>query len=109
MAWDALGGEVPNPWKHIHRYDLEVDYDACIQCGTCVDRCPMDAITMDAESGYPVVNDMCVRCGQCAYVCPASARILAPKPQEEWLPFTKDTIELNNRLAAQRFEAGLIW
>lgn len=56
--------------------------DDCIKCGTCVERCPMKAITLDPD-GYPIVDNACVRCGQCATVCPKGARGLLRKNETE--------------------------
>lgn len=89
-------------------FDLVYDKDACIQCGACVERCPMESITL-GEDGYPQVDAHCFRCGQCAMVCPVKARSLAAKPKEEW-GFLPDTIgDDDNNKAAWRFEHGLIW
>jgi electron transport complex protein RnfB len=43
----------------------------CLGCGDCVRACQFDAITMDAETGLPVVDDdKCTACGACTKVCP---------------------------------------
>ena len=100
-------------FKQVSHYTLEVDLDSCLKCGTCVPRCPMEAITMDGEhngeSGYPQVSDMCFRCGQCAYVCPAEARKLVPLPAEDVHPYPATMFEEGNEKAAERFEHGLIY
>lgn len=62
---------------------LAHDIESCIQCGACVERCPMHAIVMDEQTGYPIVDSSCVRCGQCALACPVSARGLVLKPEED--------------------------
>lgn len=49
-----------------------VDSDLCVGCETCVDECPVDAITM--EDGIAVIDkDLCTDCGTCVDVCPAEA------------------------------------
>ena len=45
--------------------------DSCIACGTCVDECPVEAIT--AGDIYVIDADTCIDCGACAGVCPTSA------------------------------------
>ena len=81
--WRSLGDDeaVGNArtFQNISHYELEVDLDKCLKCGTCAERCPVQSITMDGEDGYPRVSPFCFRCGQCAYVCPAEARVLVPK------------------------------
>ncbi|MCQ2431066.1 MAG: 4Fe-4S binding protein [Clostridia bacterium] len=48
----------------------------CLGCGTCVDECPVGAIS--EQDGKFVINaDECVDCGTCAGACPADA----PKPE----------------------------
>lgn len=93
---------------HVSHYELNYDKDACIQCGACVERCPMQCITLDDE-GYPQVDAHCFRCGQCGMTCPAGARTLSAKPQDEWgfLPYS--ILDDDNNKAAWRFEHGLIW
>ena len=39
--------------------------DDCIACGTCIDECPVGAISEG--------EDMCTECGTCADVCPSEA------------------------------------
>lgn len=39
----------------------------CIRCGECAAHCPVDAILMSTEDGYPYV---CIHCGRCAQFCP---------------------------------------
>lgn len=50
---------------------VTVDTDACIACGSCVDACPVDAMTV---TDVAVVNaDECIDCGSCVAVCPTDA------------------------------------
>lgn len=44
----------------------------CTQCGTCVKRCPTQAIPGD--SPRKTNRDKCISCGRCIVVCPANAR-----------------------------------
>ena len=52
-------------------YVSTVDEDVCIACGTCVDRCKFDAITVEE---YAIISiEQCVGCGLCAVTCPEDA------------------------------------
>ncbi len=58
-------------------FESIIDSVACIGCGSCLDRCPVKAITLD---DHAVVNrDLCLGCGLCASVCSEEAIILEPR------------------------------
>ena len=40
----------------------------CIACGTCIDECPVGAI-----SEGDIYHEMCTDCGTCADACPTEA------------------------------------
>jgi len=49
-----------------------VDKDTCTGCESCVDSCPVEAISM--EGGLAVVSaDDCIDCGACVGECPIEA------------------------------------
>ena len=47
---------------------------ACCQCGWCSSVCPVNAITMDADT-LEIDGDICMKCGLCFSVCPRSFSI----------------------------------
>ena len=49
--------------------------DECIACGSCMDSCPISAIS-DGDI-YAIDPDLCIDCGVCASNCPVSA--IAPE------------------------------
>ncbi|MDY6844474.1 MAG: 4Fe-4S binding protein [Thermodesulfobacteriota bacterium] len=49
--------------------------DECIACGTCVDECPVDAIS-EGDEIYEIDAELCTECGACAEVCPVDAPVL---------------------------------
>ena len=62
-----------------------VDEEQCINCGHCVDACPMHltpvmivksltAGNVDEAKEYGLMD--CIECGCCAYVCPANVRLV---------------------------------
>lgn len=53
---------------------------ACIRCGRCVARCPMELMPFSIETAYKLKKpallekykvNICMECGCCAYTCPA--------------------------------------
>lgn len=45
--------------------------DECTACGTCIDECPVEAIS--EGDVYKIDPDVCTDCGACADVCPVEA------------------------------------
>jgi len=44
--------------------------DRCIECGSCKEQCPVEAI----KEGSPYyITDACIDCGACVEVCPVNA------------------------------------
>lgn len=46
--------------------------DDCVACGTCIDECPVGAISA-GDTKYSIDPATCVECGTCADVCPSGA------------------------------------
>lgn len=49
----------------------KISPDLCVACGTCIDECPVEAIS--AGDVYVIDPDKCIDCGTCAGVCPSEA------------------------------------
>ena len=52
-------------------FESIIDQEKCIACGNCIERCPVEAITL--EDFAMVDRDQCLGCGLCASVCPEEA------------------------------------
>jgi len=50
-----------------------IDQDACIGCGTCVERCPTDAIKLNDNEKAERDENSCLGCGVCVRFCPEEA------------------------------------
>jgi len=59
----------------------EVEADECSGCETCLDRCQMDALSMNDDDVAQVNNDRCIGCGLCVTTCPDEAIRLIQKPE----------------------------
>jgi ferredoxin len=61
-------------------YYAEVSGGACSQCGTCVSRCQVNAISLTGPSDEARVNlGRCIGCGLCVPTCPSDAIRLKQK------------------------------
>lgn len=50
------------------------DGEACLACGTCVERCPPEALVLQGEEGPPALDlKRCFGCAVCAIGCPEEA------------------------------------
>jgi uncharacterized Fe-S center protein len=49
-----------------------VNEGVCISCGTCLEWCPANAITM-TEKGALIDHEACIGCGECRVTCPEGA------------------------------------
>lgn len=84
-------------------YYATVDENECSECGKCVEKCPMDAVTADGAAR--VDPDRCIGCGVCAQVCDCGAVTLAEKAEtEKWDP-PKNMMVAYRQMAIER---GLI-
>jgi len=46
--------------------------EKCVGCSICIEKCPVDAISMQAEKAQ-IDMDKCIHCGTCHSVCPQEA------------------------------------
>lgn len=54
--------------------------NGCLRLGDCVRACPFGAISMNKETGLPVVDeDKCTSCGTCVAICPRGIYEIRPK------------------------------
>ena len=46
--------------------------DDCTMCGSCLEVCPVDAIS-EGDPKYTIDPDTCTDCGECEEECPVEA------------------------------------
>jgi Na+-translocating ferredoxin:NAD+ oxidoreductase subunit B len=74
----------PKPSERVlTNYFAEVAADQCSGCETCVERCQMEAIKINADSVAAIERDRCIGCGLCVTTCPSEALSLKQKPESE--------------------------
>jgi len=81
-------------------YFATVDEDACVACEACVERCHMDAISVDEIAEINL--DRCIGCGVCAPGCPTGALALAKKTQTEQYEPPQNVMETYVAMAKER-------
>jgi electron transport complex protein RnfB len=93
--------QFPRPAEYLQtNYHAVVDPDLCAECGTCHERCPMEALR--AGDGATVVDlDRCIGCGACVPTCPSEAVTLRAKARETVPP--RDIRALYGRIMKERF------
>jgi electron transport complex protein RnfB len=89
------------PAKHVNTsYYAAVNEEDCTACETCVDRCQMDAITVDDIAH--VDTDRCIGCGLCVVKCETDAISLVGKSEaERWIP-PANIVETYMKIAQER-------
>jgi ferredoxin len=71
-------------------YYAVVDEERCINCGSCEEKCQMEAITVDEVA--QVNPDRCIGCGLCISSCDVEAiRLAAKDVDDQWVPPFKVT------------------
>lgn len=88
-------------------YTVSISPETCKACGLCVEKCPMDALTLDhhpmSENKKGLApaaeNEKCLGCGVCVHFCPTGSLVLIssknpiepPETPRDWVTsFIKD-------------------
>lgn len=78
--------------------------DDCEACGTCVDRCFFNAISVpDGAEKAEIDEDRCMGCGVCTVTCPTEALRLERLERE---PIFATSRELHKKVAVENEAAG---
>ena len=74
------------PLHTISTYLAKVIKNNCIGCGTCIEKCPMEAVHF--EDAIAVVDaDRCIGCGICSHHCPEDAmQLIRTGPRDMFVP-----------------------
>ena len=74
---------IENSVAHSNYYSV-INPDECLNCGACVTRCQIHAIT--EQNGITVVNrERCIGCGLCVTGCPNGAAQLERRPEKQMI------------------------
>jgi Fe-S-cluster-containing hydrogenase component 2 len=93
--------KLPHPAELFHsNYTATVEDQLCSQCGECLQRCQMDALSLD--TGPALVDaTRCIGCGLCVTTCPSGAILLKNNQKSSTPP--KDTAALYLQLVRERY------
>ena len=94
----------PKPAEFYHsNFYSWINSDKCDACLTCIDICPMDAISADEE--YAAVDlDRCIGCGVCVSKCPTNA-VELKKKEGKYVP-PKDSDAMYKKILMERIGVG---
>ncbi|UCD93511.1 MAG: 4Fe-4S binding protein [Candidatus Zixiibacteriota bacterium] len=81
----------------------EGNEDTCLDCGTCAESCPINAIEMLPDASPKIDTSLCIGCGVCALNCETGALRLVKRKQRVLHP--EDTFE---KLILQCLERGTL-
>ena len=85
----------------MHNWEECTDEETQHACSICLDRCPMDALTIE-EFKSTVNIDRCIGCGLCVTTCPTDSLQLVRKPEKERLPVPKSNVQNYINLGRKR-------
>jgi NAD-dependent dihydropyrimidine dehydrogenase PreA subunit len=86
-------------------FTASADPEFCSGCGTCVPRCQMNAIRIEAGKSA-IDQDRCIGCGLCVSTCPTGSVQLVKKPDKELPEVPKNQFEAYKKLGRIRGKLG---
>jgi NAD-dependent dihydropyrimidine dehydrogenase PreA subunit len=78
-----------------------VNLETCQGCGTCTERCQMEAVTVEGDKVVLDV-DRCIGCGLCVSTCPTGSLSLRRKPESAQPYVPQNILETAIRLGQAR-------
>ncbi|MBW2172670.1 MAG: 4Fe-4S binding protein [Deltaproteobacteria bacterium] len=84
-----------------------VDTDTCEGCGTCVERCQMEALRLEDDC-VVLDPDRCIGCGLCVSTCPTESLTLLRRPEPEQAEVPKNMMKSYIKLARERGKLGTV-
>ena len=97
LAYKRLGStSLINPTNYL----AAIEKDVCSGCGTCAEKCPVNAIAV-IDDRAQVSKEVCLGCGVCTRFCPSSACTMETRPKMVFVPY--NTFE---RVALESIDQG---
>jgi electron transport complex protein RnfB len=86
-------------------FRVSIKPETCEGCGTCLSRCPMDALHL-IEEKIASVDGRCIGCGLCVSTCPSHSLSLERKPSPEQRDVPETMTKSYLKLARARGKLG---
>jgi formate hydrogenlyase subunit 6/NADH:ubiquinone oxidoreductase subunit I len=77
----------------VSNFEPVISEDDCVGCGDCVDKCPMDALTLEDETAR-IDRARCIGCGVCNGACPSEALSMKRRADADEPPLNKKALGL---------------
>ncbi len=84
-------------------YEPLLEPSLCIGCGQCLNVCPVDALSLDAQKRPTIDENRCLGCGVCVKNCPKAALTLQRRAQRLLTP-----INSTHRIVLNAIETGTL-
>lgn len=99
--------EHPRPGRLIaSAFVAQLNVETCADCGTCIERCQMEALT--AGDGHVMLDvERCIGCGLCVTTCPTASLSLKRKPEEAQPAVPRNIVDATIRLGRARGKLSL--
>lgn len=92
----------PNPASIVaSAFVAALDAQTCAGCGTCEERCQMEAIHVEDDKAA-LSLDRCIGCGLCVTTCPTGSLSLLRRPKAEQPHVPKDLTDATIKLGQAR-------
>jgi Fe-S-cluster-containing hydrogenase component 2 len=80
-------------------FQASIDTDECSACGTCLERCQIEAI-VEGDDFNRVGLDRCIGCGLCVPTCPVEAVTMVAKADAKEPP--ANFVEMQVKISSER-------
>ena len=87
-------------------FAASLDVETCAGCGTCTDRCQMEAVSLD-DGKAALDLDRCIGCGLCVTTCPTHSLSLVRKPESQQPHVPKDIVGTYIKMGRARGRMGI--
>jgi ferredoxin len=68
-------------WLQFSNFKVQAATEECVGCGDCIDRCQMEALTID-EDVISIEESRCIGCGNCTTVCPTQCLVMVRRSEK---------------------------